>query len=287
MDLKEVDFGSHEVIYVTRAEERPTVAEWPNAAIEELLKFLKKHYRSEGNNSKFGYKRILYENCSRALRQKGFIYASAQCENKWKSLKRRYLTCLNRSRTGKGRKKIPYKKQLFDDEIEYLLKFEKQPQIKKEPGDTKHKIKFDEDMDQADEFEENNKKYMANDKKLVQKKLRGSDDEDKKDFVFTGKVDLSQQKKKEACAENPKANNLHLIGDLTKAMISNVEVNTDILKSHGAFCEQLLVCLDSFDRKAEVKIGVEQKMLEQKKIQNTLLARIVQKLGNSTSKGNV
>ncbi|CAG9760174.1 unnamed protein product [Ceutorhynchus assimilis] len=283
MELKEVDFGSHGVIYVEEGEERPTVTEWPNPATEELLKILRKYYRTQGNDTKFGFKRILYEHCSLAMRKKGFRYAAAQCENKWKSLKRRFLTCLNRSRTGKGRKKIPYRKQLFDDEIEYLLQFEKS-QFKKDVGRTKRNLRsrrgLNKDMDQDegnDESDENDHKYTAKDEKLVQRVLRGSEHEDQKHNVFSKKGHrLYPQQKK---SESSTTNYLPLVRDLTEAMISNVKANNNILESHSASYEQILVCLDSLDRKEDEKIEIGRKMLEQRKIQNNFLAKILQKLG--------
>ncbi|CAG9767376.1 unnamed protein product [Ceutorhynchus assimilis] len=292
MDVEGVDFGSHGIIYVTQEKEKPTVTEWTNSATELLLKILKKHYQTHSNDGKFGSKRLLYENCSIAMKKKGLRYTAPQCENKWKSLKRRFLTN-KRSATGKGKRRIP-RKQMFDDEIEFLLQYV-HPQFKKEPEDGNSTGGFDEEMDQDEENHEENEmdepKYTQTDEEFVQRMLKGSDDEDQKDNVLAENIHyvVSPQPKLEASSvETPKVDNLIVneVKELTNVMRNSMTANTDLLKSHGASYEQILVCMDSLDRKADERIEIEKKMLEQKKIQNTLLAKIVQRLSANNGSFN-
>lgn len=76
--------------------------------------------------------------------------------------------------------------------------------------------------------------------------------------------------------------------ELRKAMKRSLDHNAQLLKTSNATHEQLLITLDSLDKRDEEKMEIKRKKLEkqdellqQVKIQNSLIAKLIQKIGNS------
>lgn len=86
---------------------KTTVTEWTVPAVKALLKVLLKQMQLFAQG-KIRSKRQVFNNCAIYLKSKGFKYTSAQCENKWKSSKRRYKAVHNKLLSGAVVKNSPF-----------------------------------------------------------------------------------------------------------------------------------------------------------------------------------
>lgn len=212
-------------------------------------------------------------------------------------------------------------------EIETVLKIEK-PSFKREmdevskinlniPPGFSHKQE-EEDYNEVDEpdeefenYEEHDEhKYTQNDAKLIEMVLQDThsmDEEslkDNKNDVFANSIEyLFSNPEDEAEASsveekyNPHAAGLSSddrllkeVKELRKVIKRSVDANTNLLKTHNATHEQILICLDSLDKREEEKLEIKRQKLDkqgelvqQVKIQNSLIAKLIQKFGNSNT----
>lgn len=302
LSVDDVDFGDQNIIYITPADKDKIYGvEWTKPATENLLKFVKKYLRlfEIGN---LRTKKQVYENVSAALDEMGMFYSSAQCENKWKSLKRSYMTRYEKGNTAPRR--LPFTKPPYESQIEEIMKMEK-PAFKKEiemfntinlnipPGYTKI-----EPETSSENEDEQIQMYTEQDEELVQRVLREpkSEDSDSKDESMSKCMDFedhtqSVNEHSYSCSNNLEKHECSsLVEELTelkKIIKKNLATNTEVLRNHNATHEQIMTYLDTLEKREEEKLELKRRKLEkqdefiqQLKIQNSLIAKLIQKLGN-------
>lgn len=290
LSVKDVDFGEKNVIYVTSLSDKDKAygVEWTTPATENLLKYIRGYTRLLVAGE-LKTKKQVYENVSAALEEKGMFYSSAQCENKWKSLKRTYLTKNKESR------RLSYKKGPYDKQVEEILRVER-PVLRKEkeayvdvnlnlpPGFTKVEP-------ESSEEEETTPVYTAKDEELVQMVLKDSNSIEKEsNYVeYESTVNDNEEHNYSYLLDNKSSNRLiEEVMQLKKVVKKNLEANTEVLNNHNATHEQILTYLDTLEKREEEKMEIKRRklerqddMIQQLKIQNSLIAKLIQKLGNS------
>ncbi|KAH1016077.1 hypothetical protein HUJ04_007355 [Dendroctonus ponderosae] len=299
---------------------RSALTEWTVPAVKALFKVLLKQTQLFVQR-KIGSKRQVFDNCSVYLRSKGFKYTSAQCENKWKSSKRRYMSVHNRLLTGEVLKSSPFDEQIlaiisaekpsFQQESDELSKVNLNipPGFAQKPDEIKMSLNDDEDRAESieDYADPNEQGYSTSYENLVELVLQ---DTDSINAVNASKVEILNEDEclspenddndaQQPCHEetwqssnNEDSEFITEVRELRKAMKRSLDHNAQLLKANNATHEQLLITLTSLDKREEEKMEIKRKKLEkqgellqQAKIKNSLMAKLIQKIGNfDTSK---
>ncbi|XP_018565887.1 uncharacterized protein LOC108906928 [Anoplophora glabripennis] len=277
MDVSELE-SNQNVIYITEEEHR---VEWTYDATKELLKI----YDEKSDMLDTGIistQKKLWELTSKALAKKEYYYTAAQCENKWKALKRSYKTKLERmQKFGTTKRACP-----FEYEVAEILS--------KRPNDSfsrSYSVKIDELRRQEDLFKINlneppgfskDKKMLAESDYVDIKNVAMIDEDvespkyeyEDSEPTYTVVQDVSQS----ALIEE--------LSDLKRFFVKHNKINTQLLKQTNEVQEKILDCLertiegqDEARRIEERKARQQSEIVQQMKIQNELLEKLIEKLG--------
>lgn len=299
LELKDVDFGEHGVIYVTsdQLQQECKVLEWTVPAGKALLQLLPEQLKAF-NLGKISSKRSLFQKISKKLAELGYTFTGAQCENKWKTYKRRYFTKFDRLRQGAPIRPGMRFKDEFDKEIEHCLSIER-PSFRKhilaqkrrygnlnippgfatkeEPTSSNDEIEYS--QDQSDQ-----EAYMISDEKLVEMVLN----DDNNDNSNISKYLLSNEensKYQQAKGDNLNQQIVKEMESLRNVVEKNLDVTSEILKTQSSTHEQILISLEAMDKREEEKLALERLKVQQMKIQNSLIAKLIQKISSGISNG--
>ncbi|XP_030758946.1 uncharacterized protein LOC115884490 [Sitophilus oryzae] len=265
---------------------------WTHCATEDLLR-LYSEYNDLYLKGKIRTKTEMFKIVGSEMTKLGYTMTPAQCLNRWKSLKRSYRSKLENSMSGK-----PNGKRIasFDEQVENILKKEKPFLRKKLYKISKVPQGYYVGSDEEEEIDE--MEYTETDDALIQSVLSDRDTEvntsrtyesnnievvygveDEPDHTYSFKT--SSNKSHHSVTEK-----LSELKDIVKA---SLEVNVQLLKNNNLATEQIATYLESLERKEEEKLSIKRKKLErqtelvqQMKIQNSLIAKLIQKLGQNT-----
>lgn len=150
---------------------------------------------------------------------------------------------------------------------------------KEEPHSSNDEIEYSQDhSDQED--------YMKSDDKLVEMVLN----EDNNDNSNIGKYLIPSEDK----TNRHQVKEQHLSQQIVKevellrnVVEKNLDVTSEILKTQSSTHEQILISLEAMDKREEEKLALERlkvekqdSLVQQMKIQNSLIAKLIQKISN-------
>ncbi|XP_050299091.1 uncharacterized protein LOC126737984 isoform X1 [Anthonomus grandis grandis] len=273
--------------------------EWPNNVIKDLLLVMKK-LMEHFVKGKIQSKKRMYELCAEYINGKGYTYTYTQCENKWKSLKRRYVCNYERLLTGKKLRHNSFQKPMFENEIHEILKLEK-PSFQKELEEfTKYNMTLPPGFSPKPEPEEHYENYESLDEPShveEDERLSLIVEEDSPNGAKRKNEDYelcyeSDENDSISCSETPEeaAELINEVKDLKRVLKRNLDANSDILRAHNFTHEQMVTFVENLEKQEAQKIELKKRKIEQQsvliqqiKIQNSLIAKLIQKIGNSSS----
>ncbi|XP_066140340.1 uncharacterized protein [Euwallacea fornicatus] len=300
LGVSDVDFGDHGVIYITSAseKEKPIVSEWTANASQDFIRVFQK-YLEWFTKGKLPSKKRVFECVAKDLKEMGYSYTSPQCENKWKTVKRRYFHRFEKARRGEPIKGMKFQ-EVYEDEVAHCLALER-PGFKKELERSRQwnnsSLLKKSDAETSDEestvafeiIDATSQDYTRDDSKLLEEVMNGEDDEeedaeDNKQNVFKNIAALNASSKQEKLFQDMS------LGGIRSVLKRNLAATNEILKSSTASQEQLIVALESMERREEEKLELKRRKLDvqgdlvqQIKIQNSLMAKLIQKLGSTNN----
>lgn len=155
---------------------------------------------------------------------------------------------------------------------------------KEEPTSSNDEIEYS--QDQSDQ-----EGYMISDEKLVEMVLN----EDNNDNSNISKYLLSNEensKYQQAKGDNLNQQIVKEMESLRNVVKKNLDVTSEILKTQSSTHEQILISLEAMDKREEEKLALErlkvekqENLVQQMKIQNSLIAKLIQKISSGISNG--
>ncbi|KAL1497977.1 hypothetical protein ABEB36_008853 [Hypothenemus hampei] len=239
------------------------------------------------NEGKWPSKRRLYDNVASILEKKGYQYSSVQCENKWKSLKRRYMSKHERLIYASDSSRCYQTRNEFEDRVKDIMKIErfrakrrheetiKDVNLNIPPGfsatDCANNVSEPEEItlftDSRDNYTHTDENMIKSDDYLI---LRNTA-ENFNNEITTENVSLANEVQK-----------------LTEVVKESLDANTKMIKIQTAIHKQLLVHLDKSEKKEEErkelkrrKLEKQSELIQQIKIQNSLIAKLIQNISNN------
>lgn len=132
---------------------------------------------------------------------------------------------------------------------------------------------------------------MISDEKLVEMVLN----EDNNDNSNISKYLLSNEensKYQQAKGDNLNQQIVKEMESLRNVVEKNLDVTSEILKTQSSTHEQILISLEAMDKREEEKLALErlkvekqENLVQQMKIQNSLIAKLIQKISSGISNG--
>lgn len=125
---------------------------------------------------------------------------------------------------------------------------------------------------------------MISDEKLVEMVLN----DDNNDNSNISKYLLSNEensKYQQAKGDNLNQQIVKEMESLRNVVEKNLDVTSEILKTQSSTHEQILISLEAMDKREEEKLALERLKVQQMKIQNSLIAKLIQKISSGISNG--
>ncbi|KAJ8943290.1 hypothetical protein NQ318_017308 [Aromia moschata] len=255
--------------------------EWSYEATKELLKL----YDEKSDMLETGIistQKKLWELTSKALAKKGYYYTAAQCENKWKALKRAYRTKLERiQKFGSYRRVCP-----FESEIAEILSKRPNESITRSYAYQIQAMKNEDEffsnvnLNEPPGFTKDNT-FETSDIKNVT--IIGENIEE---FSTEDQMEYTQPS---YTVIQPETESLHStlideISDLKKLITKHSKTNVQMLKEMSRNQEKILGCLEQSAEMQNKQLEIEERKVEQQdelinqmKIQNELMQNLLDK----------
>lgn len=268
--MEELDGSTSNVIYITE-EHR---IEWTHEAAKELLKL----YDEKCDMLDSGIistQKKLWEFVSKDMNKKGYYYTGAQCENKWKTLKRTYRNKMDKIDKYGHKRPCP-----FENEITEILS--KRPQestfnrsfLSSKLGRLKKKDDFYYQMNLNDPpgFSDDGESQDIKNVKLVQ-----NADTTDEDFLQNTEYVVQDSGSSQIVEE---------ISELRKVVTKQNKVQSDILRQSNELNQKIVHYLDGATQREcqtleleETRMEQQNEIIKQMKLQNNLLQKLLDKLG--------
>lgn len=154
---------------------------------------------------------------------------------------------------------------------------------KEEPNSSNDEIEYSQDHSDPED-------YMKSDEKLVEMVL--NEDSNDNSNVSKYLIPNKDQPNKHQQVKQDKLNQqiVKEIELLRNVVEKNLDVTSDILKMQSSTHEQILISLEAMDKREEEKLALErlkvekqESVVQQMKIQNSLIAKLIQKISSGVS----
>ncbi|XP_057658931.1 uncharacterized protein LOC130895575 [Diorhabda carinulata] len=259
-DNDSMEGTSSNVIYITE-EFR---VEWNHEATKELLKVYDEKYDMLDSGIITTQKK-LWELVAKDMNKKDFFYTGAQCENKWKTLKRNYKNkLLKMDKTGSCKRQCPFEREI----VEILSKRPHESMFNRSYNYSKHfsKVK-DESSDEATkESPSNHPKQDIKEETFVDELIQNPD------YVIEETATSSQ------VAEE--------LAELRKSVMKQNKINAELVRQSNEFQYKIVQHLDAATQREcqnlelkETRMEQQNEIIKQMKIQNNLLQKLLEKMG--------
>ncbi|KAJ8932418.1 hypothetical protein NQ314_014675 [Rhamnusium bicolor] len=262
MDIANLE-PNQNIIYITEEEHR---SEWTYDATKELLKV----YDEKSDMLETGIittQKKLWELTAKALARKGYYYTGPQCENKWKALKRSYKSKLEKmEKFGACKRVCP-----FEYEVAEILS--------KRPNDSitrSYSLKINELKKQEDIFSVNLNEPPGFSKPDIGKSYFKQETEDIKN------IELIHEHSESSIPEVQLSENSEptytVIQDSSQSLL--IEEISDLKKVQEKIFECLESAVEAQNKSLEIeqaKIAQQNEIIQQMKIQNDLLQKLLEK----------
>lgn len=208
----------------------------------------------------------LWELVAKDMNKKDFYYTGAQCENKWKTLKRNYKNkLLKMDKTGSCKRQCPFEREI----VEILSKRPHESMFNRSYSYSKHNTKVkDDSSDEATmkESPSNNTKQNVKEEPFVNELIQNSD------YVVEETNTISQV--------------VEEVSELRKSIMKQNKINAELVRQSNEFQYKIVQHLDAATQREcqnlelkETRMEQQNEIIKQMKIQNSLLQKLLEKMG--------